>query len=93
MNTARPDMDRYAWVSPGFPPGLVFGAATACCDRYFGVVRVDYDTQERTPKDSYHWYRRMIAAQRPWEPVRRITPGTPGRERAHPARGPAAGTP
>ncbi|MEU7472552.1 GH1 family beta-glucosidase [Streptomyces sp. NPDC044984] len=34
-------------------------------DKRFGIVRVDYDTQQRTPKDSYHWYRRMIAAQRP----------------------------
>ncbi|MFF0105748.1 family 1 glycosylhydrolase [Streptomyces hirsutus] len=31
----------------------------------FGIVRVDHDTQRRIPKDSYHWYRRMIAAQRP----------------------------
>ncbi|WP_409062319.1 GH1 family beta-glucosidase [Streptomyces sp. SYP-A7185] len=30
----------------------------------FGIVRVDYDTQRRTPKDSYHWYRRLIAAHR-----------------------------
>ncbi|WP_199547848.1 GH1 family beta-glucosidase [Streptomyces sp. N35] len=30
----------------------------------FGIIRVDYDTQERTPKDSYHWYRRLIAAHR-----------------------------
>ncbi|MER5834946.1 GH1 family beta-glucosidase [Streptomyces sp. NPDC002130] len=30
----------------------------------FGIVRVDYATQQRTPKDSYHWYRSMIAAQR-----------------------------
>ncbi|MGY0021351.1 GH1 family beta-glucosidase [Streptomyces sp. cg35] len=30
----------------------------------FGIVRVDYDTQKRTPKDSYHWYRRLIAAHR-----------------------------
>ncbi len=33
-------------------------------DKRFGIVRVDYDTQRRTPKDSYHWYRRVIAAQR-----------------------------
>jgi beta-glucosidase len=33
-------------------------------DKRFGIVRVDYDTQVRTPKDSYHWYRSMIAAQR-----------------------------
>jgi beta-glucosidase len=24
--------------------------------RRFGVVRVDYETQERTPKDSARWY-------------------------------------
>ncbi|GAA4477113.1 GH1 family beta-glucosidase [Rhodococcus olei] len=28
----------------------------------FGLVHVDYDTLERTPKDSYHWYRNLIAA-------------------------------
>ncbi|MBW8738781.1 MAG: beta-glucosidase [Streptomyces turgidiscabies] len=27
----------------------------------FGLVRVDYDTQTRTPKDSYRWYRDLIA--------------------------------
>ncbi|MFI7386186.1 GH1 family beta-glucosidase [Streptomyces sp. NPDC049813] len=31
----------------------------------FGIVRVDYTTQQRTPKDSYHWYRELIAAHRP----------------------------
>jgi beta-glucosidase len=36
----------------------------------FGIVRVDYDTQVRTPKDSYRWYRRLIAAHRA-----RTTPG------------------
>jgi beta-glucosidase len=30
----------------------------------FGIVRVDYDTQVRTPKDSYRWYQRLIAAHR-----------------------------
>jgi beta-glucosidase len=30
----------------------------------FGIVRVDYDTQARTPKDSYRWYQRLIAAHR-----------------------------
>jgi beta-glucosidase len=30
----------------------------------FGLVHVDYSTQRRTPKDSFHWYREMIAAQR-----------------------------
>ncbi|NJQ00203.1 GH1 family beta-glucosidase [Streptomyces zingiberis] len=33
-------------------------------DRRFGIVRVDYDTLERTPKDSYHWYRSLIADHR-----------------------------
>jgi beta-glucosidase len=36
----------------------------------FGIIRVDYDTQTRTPKDSYRWYRRLIAAHRA-----RTTPG------------------
>ena len=30
----------------------------------FGLVRVDHDTQARTPKGSYDWYRGLIAAQR-----------------------------
>ncbi|NTW40645.1 MAG: family 1 glycosylhydrolase, partial [Cellulomonadaceae bacterium] len=30
--------------------------------RRFGIVRVDYDTQERTLKDSAHWYRGVVAA-------------------------------
>jgi beta-glucosidase len=29
----------------------------------FGLVRVDYATQRRTPKDSYYWYRKLIADQ------------------------------
>jgi beta-glucosidase len=31
----------------------------------FGLVHVDFDTQRRTPKASYGWYRDLIAAQRP----------------------------
>ncbi|WP_137122867.1 GH1 family beta-glucosidase [Segeticoccus rhizosphaerae] len=27
----------------------------------FGIVHVDFDSQVRTPKASYHWYRRLIA--------------------------------
>jgi beta-glucosidase len=27
----------------------------------FGLVHIDYETQVRTPKDSYHWYRDLIA--------------------------------
>jgi beta-glucosidase len=30
----------------------------------FGLVHVDHDTQARTPKASYQWYRDLIAAQR-----------------------------
>ncbi len=26
----------------------------------FGLVHVDYNTQKRTPKDSYHWYKEVI---------------------------------
>ncbi|MFF7260529.1 GH1 family beta-glucosidase [Streptomyces sp. NPDC008159] len=33
-------------------------------DQRFGLVRVDYDTLTRTPKDSYRWYRALIAAHR-----------------------------
>ncbi|GLV13869.1 beta-glucosidase [Alicyclobacillus hesperidum] len=28
----------------------------------FGIIYVDYDTQERIPKDSFEWYRQVIAA-------------------------------
>ena len=28
----------------------------------FGLVHVDYETQQRTPKDSFAWYRDVIAA-------------------------------
>ena len=27
----------------------------------FGLIHVDYSTQKRTPKDSYHWYAKVIA--------------------------------
>ena len=30
----------------------------------FGIVHVDYDTQQRTPKASALWYRDFVAAQR-----------------------------
>jgi beta-glucosidase len=30
----------------------------------FGLVHVDYETQTRTPKDSFGWYRDLIAAHR-----------------------------
>jgi beta-glucosidase len=37
----------------------------------FGLLHVDFDTQQRTPKDSAHWYRGFIASQR----ARRLGPG------------------
>jgi beta-glucosidase len=33
-------------------------------DKRFGLVHVDFATQERTPRTSYAWYRDFIAAQR-----------------------------
>ncbi|MCZ9344524.1 family 1 glycosylhydrolase, partial [Streptomyces sp. TRM76130] len=33
-------------------------------DKRFGIVRVDYATQQRTPKDSFRFYRELIAAHR-----------------------------
>ena len=41
-------------------------------DKRFGIVHVDYDTQERTLKDSARWYRERIRASR----------GAPQRDRA-----------
>jgi beta-glucosidase len=31
----------------------------------FGIISVDYETQERTLKDSAHWYRALVARHRP----------------------------
>ena len=31
------------------------------CDR-FGLVFVDYATQKRIPKDSWHWYRDLVSS-------------------------------
>jgi beta-glucosidase len=31
----------------------------------FGLVHVDFGTLARTPKDSYGWYRELIAGQKP----------------------------
>jgi len=30
-------------------------------DRRFGIIRIDYDTQERIWKDSAYWYRTLVA--------------------------------
>ena len=30
----------------------------------FGLVHVDFETQRRTPKDSYAWFARMVAENR-----------------------------
>ena len=31
-------------------------------DRRFGIIRVDYDTQRRTWKDSARWYRDLVTS-------------------------------
>jgi len=31
--------------------------------RRFGLIHVDFDTQQRTPKDSARWYQRLIARE------------------------------
>ncbi|HLS26055.1 MAG TPA: GH1 family beta-glucosidase [Beutenbergiaceae bacterium] len=38
-------------------------------DKRFGIVHVDYATQQRTIKDSGHWYRDLLAAHRAAAPV------------------------
>ena len=30
----------------------------------FGLVHVDYETQKRTPKDSYYWYKELIESNK-----------------------------
>ncbi|MEV5296551.1 GH1 family beta-glucosidase [Amycolatopsis methanolica] len=41
-------LDNFEW-SKGYAPR-------------FGLVHVDYETQRRTPKDSFHWYRKLVRA-------------------------------
>ena len=36
----------------------------------FGLVHINFDTQQRTPKTSFGWYRDLIAAQRRQPPRR-----------------------
>jgi beta-glucosidase len=43
-------LDNFEW-SKGYPPR-------------FGLVHVDYETQRRTPKDSYGWYRDLVRDDR-----------------------------
>jgi beta-glucosidase len=31
-------------------------------DKRFGIIRIDYDTQRRTWKDSAHWFRRLVTS-------------------------------
>jgi beta-glucosidase len=39
----------------------------------FGLVHVDFATQQRTPKASFSWYRDLIAAQRSAAATYRVT--------------------
>jgi beta-glucosidase len=39
-------MDNFEWASG--------------CQMRFGIVHVDYNTQQRTLKDSAHWYRAFV---------------------------------
>jgi beta-glucosidase len=32
-------------------------------DQRFGLVRTDFETLERTPKDSYYWFQSALIAQ------------------------------
>lgn len=32
-------------------------------EQRFGLVHVDYETQQRTPKDSYYWFREFLASR------------------------------
>ncbi len=55
----------------------------------FGLVYVDFATRARLPKDSYAWYRDLIAAQRLAD--QRRPASSPARARAGPPAGPGAG--
>lgn len=71
MTTARPEENPRAWTSTVDVRGYYVWSLLDNFEwahgygKRFGIVRVDHDTQRRIPKDSYHWYRRTIAAQRP----------------------------
>jgi beta-glucosidase len=43
-------LDNFEW-SKGYAPR-------------FGLVHIDYENQRRTPKDSYHWYRKLVRDDR-----------------------------
>lgn len=54
---------------PVFPSGFLWGASASAFQtegaaQRFGLVRIDDDTLERTPKASYAWYRDAVRAQR-----------------------------
>ncbi|MEU8349552.1 GH1 family beta-glucosidase [Streptomyces sp. NPDC048845] len=48
----------------------------------FGIVRVDYDTQTRTPKSSAHWYSRVARTNRLPEPETEATAAGPAGDTA-----------
>ncbi|POH59884.1 GH1 family beta-glucosidase [Arthrobacter glacialis] len=43
----------------------------------FGLVHVDYETQKRTPKDSYHWYQQLIRHTKSAAPTKMEANGAP----------------
>jgi beta-glucosidase len=48
-----------------FPWSLMDNFEWACgYAKRFGMIRVDYATQKRTPKLSYHWYQQVIRSNR-----------------------------
>ena len=60
----------------------------------FGIVYIDYPTLERVPKQSYYWYRDLIAAHRVADAessagavatVRALPPGGPDGRAGNPA--------
>jgi len=56
----------------------------------FGIIHVDYATQHRTPKSSFHWYKGLIAAQKA-SPARAGDTGSPTEASAFATRTPATG--
>ncbi|SDH62407.1 beta-glucosidase [Lentzea fradiae] len=70
------DTDRVAYLDEHLKAARAAGAAgyfvwslldnfewEAGYSQRFGLVHVDYETQVRTPRDSFHWYRKVIRGE------------------------------